>query len=272
MCLFWSWQTWANVLMSFKKRNVQKNHQVFVMTQLAPTTQPYSCWEKLLSRKCRADMNIDKVESNWLGKRLGNRFETQGVALESFCLLRLHYFLELRVLRRWLDSLASQKLHKSPQKYLFSWKSLLWIHSLLLSFSCKSSSATLGSEASPITAKHQRLGTAQRQSNNKQVANCSPKQCTTKLQIMPSLLKIIKKKKINLSRWLIRQTKSSISSECYPGGIAPLVGSLLEPAAWCREGGEQAGAGCPGTASCWPEMTWGCTASSGIQIIAVSVQ
>lgn len=51
-------------LMSFKKRDLQKNQKVFEMIQLARKTNVYSYCEKLLSRKSRADVNIVKVESN----------------------------------------------------------------------------------------------------------------------------------------------------------------------------------------------------------------
>lgn len=151
--------------MSFKKRNMQKNQKVFEIMQLACKTTFYPYPGKLVSRKNRADVNIVKVESNCLRKWLESNWNT-GVYVRS-CFLRLPCFLELRVLRWWLDSSASQKLHKSHHTYLFSWKSFFKIHCFLLVkvllLKCLRQSG-LGGLAS---TKHQRPGTALAQSSNK---------------------------------------------------------------------------------------------------------
>lgn len=72
-------------------------------------------------------------------------------------------------LRWWLDTSESQKLHKSPHTYLFSWKSLFKIHCFLLVklllLKCLRQS---GLRSLASTRQTPETGTAPAQSNNKQ--------------------------------------------------------------------------------------------------------
>lgn len=67
-CVYFGFKTQADALMSFKKRNILKNQDVFEIIQLVSKIKLYSYPEKLVSGKNWADVNIVKVQNNCLGK------------------------------------------------------------------------------------------------------------------------------------------------------------------------------------------------------------